>query len=196
MKSCVYTLIFTILMGLMPTSGMAFHMAKNLFRLPPTLVQQAQKVVKGVTGTFKKVALAETIYYRPDGKPISDKDHEKIYDIKLHKQFPMSLEYDNPPVDEMAAIQQELDNRVPGVKVQFIPTTVYELFALACLEETYDSPCAQAHRSQKFYGEAPSFFSRKGFNQFLRPKFSGEFLHYCFLRYPNCLMNRSICTLR
>ncbi|MFA6066552.1 MAG: hypothetical protein WC707_05230 [Candidatus Babeliaceae bacterium] len=71
---------------------------------------------------------AETIFFKTDGSVISDDEHKKIYDIKLHNQFPTSLNYNNFQEDEIAAMQNALDTQVPGVKVQFIPTSLYEMF--------------------------------------------------------------------
>ena len=73
---------------------------------------------------------AETIFYRENGTPITEEEHKIIYDIKLRNQFPMCVTSGSCPKDEVAAMQTELDKKVQGVTVQFIPTTVYELFFL------------------------------------------------------------------
>lgn len=91
--------------------------------------------------SLRKFLRAETLFYKPNGEPITEKEHDILYDIKLRKQFPMSLEHGDGtvPDDEIAAIQAELDEKLPGVKVVYIPTTPYEvLFIKARVDNEVD----------------------------------------------------------
>ncbi len=102
-----------------------------------TIGQSASKSIHALLGGIASVARnvkqshtaqAETVFYKEDGSPICEKEHEIIYDIKLHYQFPMSTLYNNYHDNEIAAMQQQLAEKLPGIKVAFIPTTMYELF--------------------------------------------------------------------
>ncbi len=107
------------------TQNVRQHALKNLHALSAGIHTAAQQFKKSYT------AQAETVFYKEDGAPICQKEHEIIYDIKLRNQFPMSTLYNNYHDNEIAAMQQQLAEKLPGVKVAFIPTTMYELFFMS-----------------------------------------------------------------
>jgi hypothetical protein len=77
----------------------------------------------------KQFRPAETFFFKTDGNPITEDEHTIVYDIKLRNQFPMCLAYGDGatvPDDEIVAMQEELDEKLPGVQVMFIPTCMYE----------------------------------------------------------------------
>ena len=82
-----------------------------------------------------KKAYAETIFYKKDGTPLTQEEHKKVYATKLRYQFPTCLAYGScPRIDEVRAIQHKLYLKCPGIRVSFIPTTIYELMFMHFLE--------------------------------------------------------------
>lgn len=81
---------------------------------------------------------AETFFFKTNGESITEDEHTILYDIKLRNQFPMCLAYGDGatvPDDEIAAIQQELDEKLPGVRVMFIPTCMYERIVISGVDQ-------------------------------------------------------------
>lgn len=136
------------------------------------LSSAAAKYIKftkpSVSPFARQIGRAETLFYKPNGEPITEKEHDILYDIKLRKQFPMSIEHGdgNVPDDEIVAMQEELDEKLPGVKVAFIPTTLYELLSIQSIQneridlegapfsygdpgESYDSGYKESKKFQK-----------------------------------------------
>lgn len=87
-----------------------------------------KKVLFGLLLLFNVSVFPETYFYKIDGTPISKEEHDLLYDIKLRNQFPMSLIHGQFQENELQAMQTELNDKVPGINVAFIPTTLYELF--------------------------------------------------------------------
>lgn len=122
---------------------------------------------------------AETFFFKTNGEPITEREHTILYDIKLRNQFPMCLAYGDGatvPDDEIAAIQKELDEKLPGVEVMFIPTVLYEkIFQKVSTEERMANLLPQSpihwymsRVSWELYHESSAF----------KPK--AETLHYAF----------------
>ena len=78
------------------------------------------------------VVEAETLFYKKDGSPITPQEHEMLYKIMLETQFPMSLMYGQYADDEIKVMNEKIKVELPdsGIEAAFIPTTLYELFAL------------------------------------------------------------------
>ena len=86
-------------------------------------------------------AEAETLFYKKDGSPITPQEHEVIYKIMLETQFPMSLMYGQYADDEIKVMNEKIKAHLPnsGIEATFIPTTLYELFALRFIYENIEN---------------------------------------------------------
>lgn len=107
--------------------------AKPIHSLP-TLGNIGKNIVKFDTA-WKSLARAETLFYKDNNEPITEKEHETLYKIKLENQFPMSTLHGNYSENELETIQQKIDQKLPGIKVAFIPTTMYELMFMHFVEK-------------------------------------------------------------
>src|ERR1700721_2071267 len=133
MKKIIFSLIFAFCTTLSLHSMQflsKFSSTKSISTFVGSTIAAALKL------HYAKPVKAETFFYKEDGSPLTEQEHEAVYDIKLRNQFPMSLAHGQFQEDEMAAMQKELNEKVPGTKVSFIPTTLYELFFIHSLDGT------------------------------------------------------------
>jgi hypothetical protein len=101
----------------------------------------------------KQFRPAETFFFKTDGNPITEDEHRILYDIKLRNQFPMCLAYGDGatvPDDEIVAMQEKLDEKLPGVQVMFIPTSMYEHIVCYELDQM---PYMSRHKHDDFDDE-------------------------------------------
>lgn len=85
-------------------------------------------------------AIAETLFYKKDGTPVTSQEHEVIYKIMLETQFPTSAAYGNYYDDEIKAMNEKIQKQLPAseIKAMFIPTTLYEMFCLNYLRDNFE----------------------------------------------------------
>lgn len=95
-----------------------------------------------------QIICAETLFYKGNGAPITEQEHQVIYTIMLEYQFPMNSMYGSYVPNEIQAINDKIKQKLPqaGIIGTFIPTTLYELFVLNFIRENVDSI------KQKSYG--------------------------------------------
>lgn len=83
----------------------------------------------------------ETLFYKQSGASITPEEHEVLYPILLETQFPTSLAFGSYVDNEQAVMNQRIKAKLPGsgIEATFIPTTLYELFALNYVKDNFDN---------------------------------------------------------
>lgn len=78
---------------------------------------------------YRTPVQAETFFYKDNGTPLMPQEHQAAFQATLRHQFPMCSTSNTPyNPNEVQAIQESLLKQHPHIKVNFIPTVIYELF--------------------------------------------------------------------
>ncbi len=87
------------------------------------------------------IASAETLFFKKTAQLVTPEEHVILYQIMLETQFPMSLMYGTYVDDEIKVMNEKITSKLPnsGIEAIFIPTTLYELFALNYIHENFNN---------------------------------------------------------